>query len=234
MRIIQITDIHVNKVGELTNDISTQLNFLNVLSACLEYKPDMIVLTGDLCHDQPSIDIYQWFLSRLAPLGIPFYVIAGNHDNSSLIADVFGYKMVDDECFFEIEFDENKILFLDSHKGSFSETQFSWLESRCDENSILFTHYPPVFAGIPHMDGKYSFLQIPEFKNRIRNKVFTFSGHCHNERTIMEDNLNVFITPSCFIQIDDKSEIFKPDHFRPAFRIIDYVQGRVNSTVKYC
>ena len=60
MKIVQITDIHINKLFELTNEINVQNNFLTVLDNAMLERPDLVVLSGDLGHDDVQVDVYQW------------------------------------------------------------------------------------------------------------------------------------------------------------------------------
>jgi 3',5'-cyclic-AMP phosphodiesterase len=234
MRIIQITDIHVDKVGELTNDINTQVNFLLVLDKAMQYRPEMVVLTGDLCHQDGVNEIYDWFRSRMDILNIPYFVIPGNHDDSVKMANVFGYKAIENELYYKYEKDGFKFLFLDSGKAVMSDGQYRWVEKELSENAVVFMHHPPCKSGVPHMDIHWKFNEIDRFQALVKQKLAVFCGHCHTERTIQTGSMTVFITPSCFLQLGDKSELFEVDHYKPAFRVIDVEwNGEIITTVKY-
>ncbi len=60
MKILQITDIHMNKLFELTNQVNVTDNFSAILESGMEYRPDLVVLTGDLGHNDLQINVYQW------------------------------------------------------------------------------------------------------------------------------------------------------------------------------
>ncbi|MBK7221030.1 MAG: metallophosphoesterase [Saprospiraceae bacterium] len=75
MKIVQITDIHINKLFELTNDINVQSNFLTVLDNAMNEMPDLVVLSGDLGHNEVQIDVYQWIKSEMDSRGVPYRVI---------------------------------------------------------------------------------------------------------------------------------------------------------------
>ncbi len=235
MRIVQITDIHIDKVGELTNNINTQVNFLMVLDKAIEYKPDLIVLTGDLCHKDGVTEIYEWYKSRMDILHIPYFVVPGNHDDSLKMAAVFGYKTTENEFFYTYEKEDYKLIFLDSGKAVMSDQQYQWLKSALGgKKDIIFMHHPPCNTGVPHMDKHWKFQEIERFQALIKQSVAVFCGHCHTERTIQVGQMSVYITPSCFLQIGDQSELFVVDHYKPAFRLIDLNKnGEVNTTVKY-
>ena len=69
---IQITDIHINKLFELTNNIKVVDNFIQVLDEGMAYQPDLIVLSGDLGHNDVQMDVYQWLKQQLLDRGVPF------------------------------------------------------------------------------------------------------------------------------------------------------------------
>ena len=50
MRIFQLSDIHIGKPGELPNDIDVRSNFKRIVDNIESYKPDIIVISGDLAY----------------------------------------------------------------------------------------------------------------------------------------------------------------------------------------
>ena len=97
-------------------------------------------------------------------------------------------------------------------------------------------HHPPMEAGVPFMDGKYP-LQDMEAVQAVLfehpHRIAIFCGHYHVEKSLQLRNLNVFITPSSFFQIDQFSPEFKVDHHSIALRVIDVVGGQLRTTVRY-
>lgn len=237
MRIVQITDIHIDKLFELNKNIDVHQNFLRILEDALLHKPDLIVLSGDLCHNEAQINVYQWFKSELSGRGLPYRVIGGNHDDGEMLTSTF--KDVQGNLpYFAYQTTRQKLLFLNTISGNLDEIQWEWLKNHLKEPvSAIFMHHPPLLAGIPHMDNYYamrnrdSFLQLlKSFDQRFR----IFTGHYHNDRTIEVDNISVYITPSTFFQISDKSQQLTYDHFLPGYRIIDlYDDGGFKTWVRY-
>ena len=49
MRIIQLTDLHINREGEESRGVDVRSNFCDILKGLPKWRPDEIVITGDLC-----------------------------------------------------------------------------------------------------------------------------------------------------------------------------------------
>lgn len=236
MRILQITDIHINKLFELTNQVNVIANFSAVLDSGMEYKPDLVVLTGDLGHNDLQIDVYQWIKEQLQGRGVPFRVIGGNHDNASMLVDVFG-DVQGTKLYFTYRVGNFKILFLDTIHGQVDDEQLEWLKEEIKEDiTAIFMHYPPFLSGIPHMDTKYAMQQRTSFLDvlfGVNQRFRIFTGHYHTERVIEYENVSVYITPSTFVQISDKTLEFTPDHYKPAYRMLEWDGGVFKSWVRY-
>jgi Icc protein len=236
MRILQITDIHINKLFELTNNIKVIDNFLAILEDGMSYQPDLIVLSGDLGHNDVQEDVYQWVKQQLSDRGVPFRVIGGNHDDASLLCEVFG-DVQGKLPHFSYTHEGLKLLFLNTILARVDQEQMSWLRKEINEEVVaIFMHHPPFLAGIPHMDGRYAMEDRPEFLSifaGINQRIRIFTGHYHTERTIESGNLSVYITPSTFVQISDKTVEFTPDHYKPAYRMITFEGDVFKTWVRY-
>ena len=240
MRIIQITDLHINTANEPVKGIDTRANFKKTIKETLSLKPDMLVLTGDLSLHSGSAEVYQWIKNELEVANIKNYrIIGGNHDNIAILAEVFGLQddVYDDELYYFIEPD---FFFLDTAKGYCNSIQLEWFKDRIDslevQVPIIFMHHPPFKAGVPHMDKSYAFLQSDIFKDiclQSRIRPYVFCGHYHNEITLIEEGISVFITPSTYLQIGKDSDKFEIDHKVPAYRIIDLEYNSIKTMVRY-
>jgi Icc protein len=240
MRIIQITDPHINIENEIVNRVDTKKNFIRVLEKAKEFSPDIFVFTGDLSFNSGSTNIYYLIKEILTQRNISnYYIIGGNHDDVHLLAEVFDYQkfLKGSELFYSIH---KGIILLDTIKGFCSSEQLKWFEetlkSITEPNPIIFMHHPPFKAGVPHMDGKYAFEQSEIFHKicrKIDKPVTVFCGHYHNEISMIKGNVNVFITPSTYLQIGKKTEAFEIDHYIPGFRIIDICDNNLKTNVIY-
>jgi len=241
MKIIQITDLHIDEEGGYPFNIDVRKNFLRILNAVKKQKPDHLVVSGDLCYREPREDITTWVKDVLNYSGLEYSVIAGNHDDSTIMAQVFKLKHLlnDNEIYFAKKIQKETVLFLDSGKGSFSKKQNNWLKRQlknADGDIIVFMHHPPIKAGVPFMDNRHPMQYIEKvqkiFFDHTAN-INVFCGHYHVEKTIRLKNLSVHITPSCFFQIDHHSPEFKVDHHRIAYREIVLDNQALATMVRY-
>lgn len=60
MKIAHITDLHVGHKDEYPYEIDVRSNFINVLKSVISEKCEYIIVTGDLCNREPTLDIYSW------------------------------------------------------------------------------------------------------------------------------------------------------------------------------
>jgi len=240
VRIIQITDLHIYPKDEIIDGVNTRNNFIKVLEDIHKINYDLVVLTGDLSITEGDEPIYKWIKQQLNNNNINnHFVIGGNHDDANTLAKVFGknYYLTDNELYY---FVKPNIIFLDTIKGYCSKKQLDWFRQQIigikDESPIIFMHHPPFKSGVPHMDKKYAFQQTDEFVEicgLTNNTKYVFTGHYHNEISLMYKNVSMFITPSLYLQIDMFEEDFKTYHTVPAYRIIDIDGSQLKTTVRY-
>ena len=241
MTIIQITDLHIGHEGDETHGVDVRENFLKILKEIETRQPDSLVLTGDLCLMDGNVDIYAWIKKHLDKLSIPYEVIAGNHDDSAILAKAFGKiaDLHDTELFFKRRIGNKTCLFLDSSIGELSSNQLLWLGKELrelQEDVLIFMHHPPVNGGVVFMEKKYAMRGREQLQSVLFNygqAVTVFCGHYHVEKTICQQNTTVHITPSTYVQINDKAEDFTVDHHRIALREINFDNYAVRSTVRY-
>lgn len=219
-RIVFVTDLHIGLESDLPRGIDTRKNFTCFLEELKARKPEYLIIGGDLCFMNPEVAVYGWIKEKLDATGIPFFIIPGNHDDPEMIAKIFpGVTLsASKEIFYAKRFKYNNILFLDSSPGKLSEDQFKWLEDQIrlsgHKNIFLVIHHPPILSHSLHMDSAYAFQQADRFVRTCqatpKKNYYIFSGHYHIERYINHGNINVFITPSLFVQIDPDQEKFVP------------------------
>ena len=241
MKFVQITDLHIDQADECPFGIDVRKNFLQILEAAAIEQPDFLIVTGDLCYREGDKKIYRWIKSQLDKFLCPYEIIAGNHDDSSLMAKVFEreHLLNDGEFYFAKKWGKQSCLFLDTAIGKHSDNQTKWLKRQLKNNKgalIVFMHHPPFISGVPYMDNNHSLQdmeQIQALFYSYPDQISVFSGHYHVEKTIISQNVTSMITPSCFFQIGQSLEEFSVDHHRIAYRTIELEKGLLRTTVCY-
>ncbi len=241
MKIIQITDLHIDVEGVVPFDIDVRKNFLKIIDKIKFLEPVHLVISGDLCYRDGDVSIYKWIKKIVDRTQISYSVISGNHDDTKMLANIFelDHLTTDDELFFAKKIGKSTFLFLDSSRGYHSTKQLKWLQRQlknAKDDLFVFMHHPPIKAGVPFMDGKYALQDIEAIQEiffSYPKNISVFTGHYHVEKTIRIKNLLIQITPSIFFQIDQESEEFKVDHHNIALREIVIENNHFSSTVKY-
>jgi Icc protein len=241
MRIVQLTDLHIGLEGEDTYGVDVRENFQKIKAAISALQPDHIVVSGDLCYRDGQQSIYTWVKAQLDDLGLPYDVISGNHDDPVMLANTFGLQadLHDGQVYYAKELGGKPVLFLDTTTGIVSTTQLEWLKAQLAANPtdiIIFMHHPPLLAGVPFMDNKYALKNRDEVLEVLfahPHQISVFTGHYHVEKYVQQKNVAVFITPSCFFQLDQTEEDFKVDHYQIGFREITLNGTKLMHTVKY-
>jgi len=240
MRIIQLTDPHLPPEGGSTQlGIDCRRNFLDMLPRAAALRPDLIVLSGDLCYDLPDAATFQWVRAEMDALDLPYSVIAGNHDDSVLLGMAFDLPVVEKEVYFLRHVGLQPVLFLDTALATISNTQLAWLEERMADLEgpiLLFMHHPPMLTGMPFMDENWPFRRSGEVMtilHRYPSPVYVFCGHNHTERVIHAGNVSVHITPSTYYQLDPETAQPTVEHTRMGLRKIDFRENRLYTAVQY-
>src|SRR5690625_7136586 len=161
-RIAQITDLHIGDENEYPFGIDLRTNLRRVLEDIEKMDVDLLVLTGDLCLDEPHMEHYHWIKSQLKNLDIPYEVIGGNHDDISLMTLAMmeeDLSTQEGEYYVSANIHEHALLYLDSSKVNLPEVQLEWIRSQTDhikQNSVsFFIHHPRVKAGGAHIHLMY-------------------------------------------------------------------------------
>ncbi|GAB3895398.1 metallophosphoesterase family protein [Spirosoma agri] len=242
MRIAFITDLHIDTADKKPQGVDVRQNFLNALASLAELQPSCLVIGGDICNTVGDRSIYTWVKQELDKLPFPSYVIAGNHDDSALLADVFKRQnhLHSNELYYALPLEGRPTLFLDTSKGVLSPEQWSWLQEYMaalrDNNVLIFMHHPPLPADVTYMDTHYPFRQSEEFLELVKElpcHVTVVCGHYHVEKVVQRGNLLVLLTPSTFIQMKHDPADMVIDNHCVGIREINLTTHGTNSTVHY-
>lgn len=198
MKIIHISDIHINAAPILGFDPVE--NFEACLSHVEEFQSDAdrIVITGDLTHhgQRESYERLKAILEasplkdKLSPR-----LLVGNHDNRVTYLSVFGDARRDENGFVQWteETEAGLFVYIDSaepgtHAGHYCAKRQAWLrgvleEARQAGRAVwLFMHHNPISVHVANAD-EIGLVQEAEFHAILRQYRDTirhiFFGHCH-------------------------------------------------------
>ena len=172
MRIAQISDLHLKPGGALAyaaadtaGALARVVRHLNALVPA----PDAVVVTGDIA-DGGHLDSYVLARELLAPLQAPVFLVPGNHDHKSRMAQIFTdhdylrpapYGPAGDFICYTVEDFPIRIIGLDTvtpgdHGGGICPRRLAWLGEtlarRPQTPTVIFMHHPPFASAVGHMD----------------------------------------------------------------------------------
>ena len=186
----QISDMHITPPGsQLYGRIDTAAFLARAVAhlSGLDPRPDAVIATGDLV-DRGSVEEYRHLRDLLAPLGLPVYLIPGNHDRRDSLRAVFGDQAwMPDSGFvqYAVEAGPLRLVGLDTlvegkGYGALCGERLDWLEARLGESdrpTIVFMHHPPFACGIHAFDT----MRLNEGEERLAEIV---GRHRHVERVL--------------------------------------------------
>ncbi len=98
MKLLHTSDLHIGKRVNEFSMLEDQKYILDkILNIAREEQADGIILAGDI-YDKPippaeAVQVFDRFLTGLADLKIPVFVISGNHDSAERLS--FGARLMD-------------------------------------------------------------------------------------------------------------------------------------------
>ena len=178
--------------------------------------PEAVVVSGDLVeHGQP--DEYAELRELLAPLPMPVYLMAGNHDDRDALRAAFPdhpYLGARD-AFIQYAFDAEgwRIVMLDSldpgrSSGRLCGARLEWLARELDAAAerpvIVFVHHPPFETGVPHVDSSRLLdgAALAEVLGRHDRVERVICGHVHRAMHARWGTTMVTTCPSVFFQFE--------------------------------
>lgn len=163
----QVSDLHLTAGGRLSYGI---VDTAAMLRACIDHilalpaRPDAAVFTGDLT-DSARPEEYAILREQIGRLGMPAYLIPGNHDERAPLRAAFpdhDYLRQSPE-FIQYAIDEHplRLVALDTLvpgeiRGELCARRLAWLEARLAEKprqpTAILMHHPPFATFIEAMD----------------------------------------------------------------------------------
>lgn len=162
MRLLQLSDPHLLADPEgLVRGRPALAQLRQGLHAALAElggPPDLLLISGDLCHDE-SWGGYVRLRELLVPLGWPVALLPGNHDHPQLLRAALGRSAWLAPRLLELG--GAALLLLDSHRpgcvgGWLGERQLAWIARQLNDLGerplLVAVHHPPLPIGDPGLD----------------------------------------------------------------------------------
>lgn len=163
MRIAQLSDLHLTPDGlPLYGRVDCEAALQAALARIggLQPRPDLLLLSGDLAN-AGDVPTYRRLNQALQATGIPYVVMAGNHDDRAALREAFPEQpwAGDPLCCQRRDCGAGLLLCLDTlvpgqEYGQFSPDHLAWLEQAAESGrpTLLCLHHPPFAVGIAGMD----------------------------------------------------------------------------------
>lgn len=243
IKIIQITDLHLNEDSEfISHGVNTYRSAKKVIKEIFakERNIDCMILSGDLADDG-TIKAYENLSELLVDFSFPIYLMCGNHDSVENLKNICRTKNLHYKNF--ISMDEWGIYMFNTKKNNSPNGILDVNELLDFDQAIVkakfmmvFLHHHPILIGSESMD-RMMIENSDELITRIKkqSKIRGVSwGHIHNEVNFKINNAQLFSTPSTCYQAKPKSKNFLiDDDACPGYRVIELgVSGVLETSVK--
>ncbi|MDP2122458.1 MAG: metallophosphoesterase [Hoeflea sp.] len=198
MKLVHISDIHINPEPILGLDPIANFKKCLAYVEAHDHDADRVVITGDLTHygqeesyrELARILAGSSLKEKLAPR-----LMIGNHDNRETFASVFTHTNRDDAGF--IQWTEvtpaGLFVYMDTvdagrHGGLYCESRMAWLTQvlkgarAAAQRAYLFMHHNPVRVHVANADviGIFNERELQTLLREYNDTVaHLFFGHCH-------------------------------------------------------
>jgi 3',5'-cyclic-AMP phosphodiesterase len=210
--------------------------------------PDAVLVSGDLADNAAQAE-YAFVRERLDRLGVPTYVLPGNHDSREAMRGIFELPGDGREpSQYAADLGPMRLLVLDStcpghDEGELDGERLAWLDAELkaasDRPTIIAMHHPPLLTGSRAWDelclasaDRAGLAEIIGRHPQVRRIV---AGHVHRTITAGFAGVGVLTAPSTYVQarLDLSSEEigFAADE-PPAFALHALVDGGVTTHVQ--
>lgn len=216
MKILQISDLHVEPLGTLAYARANTARRLIELGEWLRTERrtyDALIVTGDLSCDG-NIDAYRLIRAVFESIDKPCFMIPGNHDRRrpflEHLSEFCPWPFSDENLSFSVDLDGCRLFMMDTlqpgkHFGALPDAVLDWLEAGladCSKPALVCTHHTPVKCGMGVMEepflGGDRLLEILSAHPGVR----LCTGHLHRPTaTLARGGVFVATAPSASLQM---------------------------------
>ncbi len=243
VRVLHITDTHlVGDPAGRQRGLVVLDSLRAVLAQALREPTDLILLTGDIVHDDPSG--YERLREAFDP-SIPVLCIPGNHDVPQAMRaalDVAPFRIGGHH-----DIGPWRVVMLDSQQpgqvgGRLGEQELRRLDEALSEapqrHALVVMHHPPIAMGSAWLDAigldnATDFFSVLDRHAHVRGVLW---GHAHqaldDERRGPLGTVQLMATPSTCVQFRPQVPDFAIDERPPGYRRLAlHEDGRIETTV---
>jgi Icc protein len=243
VRVLQITDTHlVGDPAGRQRGLVVLDSLRAVLAKALLEPTDLVLLTGDIVHDDPSG--YERLREAFDP-SVPVLCIPGNHDVPQAMRaalDVAPFRIGGHH-----DIGAWRIIMLDSQQegevgGQLGEQELRRIDEALSEapqrHALVVLHHPPIAMGSAWLDdigldNAADFFAVLDRHAQVRGVLW---GHAHqildDERSGPLGVVQLMATPSTCVQFRPKVPNFEIDDRPPGYRRLTlHEDGRIETTV---
>ncbi len=208
--------------------------------------PDVLLVTGDLT-DHGAAAEYATVRELLDPVGVPVYVIPGNHDDRSALRAAFGLPGTGaDPVQYAVDLGPLRLVCIDTTipgqaPGALDAARLDWLDAELarapDQPTLLAMHHPPIATGVVPWDAiglaagdRAALAALLERHPQVRRLV---AGHVHQVITGSLAQRPVLTIPSTYVQakLDFTSAEIQLGDGPPGFARHALLDGEITSYV---
>ncbi len=158
--LLQLSDLHIGAPAG-ARDPRQCLREAVDAAAALADRPDAVLVSGDLTDDG-SPRSYEFVRGELERLGLPYFVLPGNHDERAALRSGFGLPGEGaDPIQYSVDLGPLRLVALDTvrpgaDRGQLDAERLGWLEAELgaapEQPVVLAMHHPPLVTAIPPFD----------------------------------------------------------------------------------
>jgi len=217
--LVQLSDLHVGG-DEDGKDPIPRLEAAIEAVRSLPNAPDAVLVSGDLTDDGAE-EGYRIGREILAGLGVPLYVLPGNHDDRARLREAFDLPGAGNEPVnYSVSVGDLRLVLLDSNvpgqdPGSYDAERMVWLDeelaSEPEQPTILAVHHTPLTTGIPEWDAinlkasdREALGAVVARHPQLRAIV---GGHLHRVAASTLAGVPVLSAPSAYLQVRPNFEL---------------------------
>ncbi|KRF35928.1 metallophosphoesterase [Paenibacillus sp. Soil787] len=166
LKILQISDLHVERLRISPSKITTLIN---------REKPNYIFVTGDFTRRRSSLPKLEKYLRALAICNIPIYCVLGNHDyKQKKVRDLikllkkYGLHLLRNKS---VHLDQFELIGIDDFNSGKSNIETSFQTVDHSRTKVVITHDPNI---VLNLNKHYDYLMAGHLHGKQFNIPFLF------------------------------------------------------------